>query len=83
MTGKPRPTIYADFNNRIGNSLSLGCNGTQDDVRRLGIVLHDGLELRVSGGELAVDGIVQWSHDFNEWCIVYDNQAVEALSDNK
>lgn len=35
-------TIYADFNNRGGNTLDLSCNSTKPDLQRLGITLQDG-----------------------------------------
>jgi hypothetical protein len=53
-------TVYADFNNRDGNALSLSCNGTKADLVRLGLVLRDGLELRVSDGDLVGVGKVRW-----------------------
>jgi hypothetical protein len=52
--------VYADFNNRDGRSLSLSCDGTKLDLKRLGLVLRDGLEFRVSDGELVGVGKVRW-----------------------
>jgi hypothetical protein len=44
-------TVYADFNHHFGHSLGPSCNGTKADLDRLGLVLRDGLRLRVSDGD--------------------------------
>jgi len=38
-------TIYADFNNRDGDTLSLSCNGTQADLERLAITATRGTSI--------------------------------------
>lgn len=72
MSSNSIPTIYADFNDRRENALGLACNGTKADVERLGIILREGLALRVSDGDLAATGIVRWSEEFDGWAIVID-----------
>jgi hypothetical protein len=73
------PTIYADFNDRRGNALGLACNGTKADLERLGINLREGLELRVSDGDLDVTGIVRWSEEFDGGAVVIDMHKITDL----
>jgi hypothetical protein len=72
-------TVYADFNNRDGHSLSLECNGTRADLKRLGLVLCDGLQLRVSDGDLAAVGKVRWVSKRQEWVIDLDEDTYQEL----
>jgi hypothetical protein len=72
-------TIYADFNNRNGDSLSLSCNGTKADLKRLGIALQDKLHLRVSDGDLAAQGKVRRVGSPQEWVIDIDWDTLEEL----
>jgi hypothetical protein len=73
-------TIYADFNNRDGDTLSLGCNGTKADLERLGITLQEGLPLRVSDGDLAAQGKVRWATARQEWVINVDWETMEEIT---
>ncbi len=73
-------TIYADFNNRDGDTLSLSCNGTQADLERLGITLQEGLPLRVSDGDLAAQGKVRWAIALREWVIDIDWDTMEEIT---
>lgn len=70
-------TIYADFNNRDGHSLSLSCNGTKTDLERLQIRLQDGMPLRVSDGDLTAKGTVRWATTRQEWVIDIDWDTME------
>lgn len=72
-------TIYADFNNRVGNALRLSCDGTKADLERLGITLRDGLQLRVSDGDLVAEGVVRWAEDLGDWVIQIDLQKITDL----
>ncbi|MEJ0038308.1 MAG: hypothetical protein WDO68_19875 [Gammaproteobacteria bacterium] len=45
MSDNEIETIYADFNNRVGNSLRLSGDGTKADLKKLGIALRGGLRL--------------------------------------
>jgi hypothetical protein len=69
-------TIYADFNNRVGGSLRLSCDGTKADLLRLSISLRDGLRLHVTDGDLAADGVVRWSSELDDWVIDFDMSKV-------
>lgn len=73
-------TVYADFNNHDGDTLSLSCNGTQADLERLGIALQEGLPLRVSDGELAAQGKVRWATALQEWVIDIDRDTMEEIT---
>lgn len=77
---KQMTTIYADFNNRNGDALSLSCNGTKADLERLGIRLQEGLPLRVSDGDLAAQGKVRWAAARQEWVIDIDWDTMEDLA---
>lgn len=73
------PTVYADFNNRIGNRLRLSCDGTKRDLANLGLTLQDGMTLRVSDGELAATGQVKWMSEWRDWFIEIDLNDIEDL----
>jgi hypothetical protein len=75
----PLHTVYADFNNRDGNSLGLSCNGTTADLDRLGLVLREGLQLRVSDVDLAAVGQVRWVPERQEWMIDVDDSTYQEL----
>jgi hypothetical protein len=70
-------TVYADFNNREGKSISLSCDGTKADLERLGLVLRDGLELRVCDGDLVGLGRVRWVPRLQQWVIDLDVGTVQ------
>jgi hypothetical protein len=72
-------TVYADFNNRDGDSLGLSCNGSKADLDRLGLVLREGLRLRVSDGDLAATGQVRWVPERHEWVIDLDETTYQEL----
>ena len=75
----PLPTVYADFNYHFGHSVGLSCNGTKADLDRLGLVLRDGLRLRVSDGDLAAEGRVRWVVERQEWVIDLDVTTYQEL----
>ena len=73
-------TIYADFNNCDGHSLSLSCNGTKADLERLEIKLQEGMPLRVSDGDLTAQGTVRWATTRQEWVIDIDWDTMEEVA---
>ena len=76
---QPLHTVYADFNNRDGDSPGLSCNGTKADLDRLKLVLRDGLQHRVSDGDLAAVGQVRWVPERHEWVIDLDQHTYQDL----
>jgi hypothetical protein len=72
-------TVYADFNNRDGRSLSLSCNGTEADLDRLGLTLREGLQLRVSDGDVIAVGQVRWVPGLEEWVIDLDEHTIQEV----
>ena len=72
-------TVYADFNNHNGRYLLLSCDGTKADLKKRGIVLREGLVLRVSDGDLAATGTVKWSPEFAPERTSRSHQAVSFL----
>jgi hypothetical protein len=57
------PRIYADFNNLDCNGrVRLRVLGTLTDLATQKIVLHDGMQVILSDGELVVAGIVRCDH---------------------
>jgi hypothetical protein len=72
-------SIYADFNNRNGHCLSLSCDGTKAELKRLGLVLREGLRLRVSDDNLAAVGTVRWDRGVQQWVIDLDLATLQEL----
>lgn len=66
MTETTHPTISVDFNDHNGRYHFLTCNGTKADLQKFGVVLKEGLVLRVSNGDLAATGSVKWSAEFSQ-----------------
>lgn len=66
-------TLYADFNNAdYTGRLRLNLNGTRTDLKRLGMVLSEGLRVVLSDGELSTSGLVQFSHAESIWVAEVD-----------
>ena len=69
--------IMADFHNADEQGkLRLTCIGTIRDVAKLGIGLHDGMELVLVDDDLEVDGIVEWNPDEACWVAAIDWDAI-------
>ena len=65
--------IYADFNNAdVQGRLRLSCAGTLEDLRDKELELVEGLELTLSDGELAADGVATRSDDEAIWVATLD-----------
>jgi hypothetical protein len=80
------PRVMVDFNNQdVERRLRLDCVGTQEDLERLQIALHAGMELTLyedntdeHGGELlVVEGVVQYSDEEKCWVAVIDWDAIQ------
>jgi hypothetical protein len=57
---KSMPTIYADFHNADKDGfVRMNSIGTIEDLSRHGVVLKDGLKVRISDGELAADAVIR------------------------
>ena len=77
-----RPVLYADFHNAdVRGRLRLNCVGTVRDLARQGLMLREGLCLRLRDEELEVDGEVRFSPEENGWVAVIDWQAVQPHGD--
>jgi hypothetical protein len=77
-----RPVLYADFHNADARGrLRLNCVGTVHDLARQGIILREGLRLRLRDEELEVDGEVRFAPEENGWVAVIDWQAVQPHGD--
>lgn len=72
--------LFADFNSadRYGR-LRLNCQGTANDLARLGIELRDGLAITVSDGDLSADGVVVASPEEQMWVVVIDRNSIRHL----
>jgi len=69
--------VYADFQNLDEQGrLRLNCNGTHEDLKRLSLVLRDGIALLFSDGELDVEATVRWSQNEKLWVAEYDERSV-------
>jgi hypothetical protein len=76
------PQVYADFQNLDdANRLRLTCAGTQDDLKRNGLTLHDGLMLTFytddaddegRPDELRIEGVVQYDEEAKCWVAEID-----------
>ena len=85
--------VFADFHDLDDeNRLRLTCNGTREDLARLGIQLRDGLELTLytddvndngDSDDLMVDGIVQFDQNNQVWVASVDWNALRHSSDLK
>jgi hypothetical protein len=76
------PRVYADFQNLDDfNRLRLTCAGTQQDLARQGIDLHEGLALTFytddaddhgQPDDLLLDGVVQYNPEERCWVAAVD-----------
>ena len=89
-----KPRIYADFHKLSGSDnedwLLLTCQGTFDDLNRLGLELKEGLEAifymddaddEGKPDELEADGVVKFSPKINGWVAVIDQNKIRHASD--
>ena len=89
-----KPRIYADFNKwtQCNNEywLILDCKGTHDDLKRLNLQLHVGLEAIFytddanddgSLNELEADGIVRFDSNRFGWVAVIDQEKIRHARD--
>lgn len=68
--------IFADFNNADSfGRLRLNVKGSIDDIAYQKLMLHSGMKLRLTDGDLVADGVVEYSSDENIWVakINWDN----------
>jgi len=71
------PTIFADFQNADPQGrVRLNTQGTHQDLQRLGLSLFAGMILRLSDGDLEVDGEVEYSADEQMWVARIDWSAL-------
>ena len=77
----PEQSLYADFNNAdpVGR-VRLNVVGTILDLSRLGLILRDGLRVRVHDEELEADGEVRYSTDEHIWVAEIDWAAVRPFA---
>ena len=88
-----RPRVYADFHNLDDtNRLRLTCQGTKDDLRRLGLPLREGLLLTFDLDDaddqgrpdaLLVDGEVKYHQAEQCWVAQVDWSTVRHASDDR
>ncbi len=68
-----KDTIFVDFHNADAEGyVRLNTNGTVADLSRLGITLHDGMNLRVSDGEITIAGTVHGPGAEGVWRLEVD-----------
>ncbi len=87
------PRIYADFQNMdAANRLCLTCAGTQQDLERHGIQLHEGLGLTFytddadehgQPDELRVEGVVHYDAAAHCWVATIDWTAIRHASEEE
>ncbi len=71
------PQVYADFHNADKDGrLRLNCNGTIEDLTKLGISLSEGLELRLCMEDVEAIGKVTYSQDEDVWVAIVDWNAI-------
>jgi len=81
MNDQNLPTVLIDFNNRAGRHYSLSCYGTIEDLKKLGVVLRQGLRLRVTDNdEFVAVGIVEWSPEFQDWSILIEDKDIVEIA---
>jgi hypothetical protein len=75
------PRIYADFNNcdREGR-VRLNCIGSRADLDRLGISLHEGMDLIVSDSELEVEAVAHFVAEASIWAAEFDPQRLRDVN---
>jgi hypothetical protein len=72
--------IYADFNNRDSSGrLRLNTNGTLRNLKEKNIRLVRNMTLKVSDGDLIVEGIVGFSNTEDIWVIEIDSQNIKEV----
>lgn len=72
-----KPRIYADFHNADWQSrLRLNCNGTKEDLMKLGVKLSNGLEVTLYQENQEIDGIVEFSGIDGIWVAKVDWLAI-------
>jgi hypothetical protein len=86
-----KPRIYADFHNADTHGrLRLNCAGTLEDLNRLGIELHEGLQLTAYADdidengqldELIADAVATYSDVERCWVAMIDWNAIRHASD--
>lgn len=84
------PRVYADFQNLDDdNCLRLTCTGTQRDLQRQALELHEGMTLTLytddatddgRPDELFADGVVHFNEAENCWVAAIDWQAIRHAS---
>lgn len=88
-----KPRVYADFHNADAHGrLRLNCVGTNEDLARQAITLHDGMALTLYSDdldqngqldELLADGIVSFSEEENCWVATIDRSGIHHASDER
>ena len=70
---KQKPRVWVDFQNSdTQGRVRLSTVGTTDELKRLGIVLREGLEVVLYCLELEADGIVHYSAEEERWVAKLD-----------
>jgi len=73
--------VFADFHNADSRGrLRLNCVGTQEDLSRQQVSLHDGKRLILYSEDLEADGVVRYSSEENLWVAEIDWSAIRKLS---
>ena len=74
--------VFADFHNADSRGrLRLNCVGTQEDLSRQQVSLHDGKRLILYSEDLEADGVVRYSSEENLWVAEIDWSAIRRLSE--
>ena len=60
MNAKPLPEIHVDWNDNFGaNCIALDSDGSQLDIREQGIVLREGLRVRLYGDASEAEAVIR------------------------
>ena len=82
------PKIWADFNRVGGDLLVLDTQGTQNDLRRKGVVLREGMRVCIymedqeDGQDVLMNvvAIVTWDNGYDSWIAKYSGKDIKWTS---
>lgn len=62
------PEIYVDWNDGFGNDqIGIDCVGSKEDIRKKGIILSEGLRVKLYGDELESEAIIKFRPKEKVW----------------
>lgn len=78
------PKIFVDWNNINPQNKVRFTNGTFADIERQNLKLVTGLNVLLDDDDgLAVEGVVEFSNEENNWVASFDNEKLNSIFPNK